>query len=68
MTNDYEMVDANRTDLIYDKDRLLAPMEDGMRPPPHPMAPGTTAEDYYTGSVSAAGDTDPEAPTGGLPS
>lgn len=68
MTNDYEMVDDNRTDLIYDKDRLLAPMEEGMRPPPHPMAPGTTAEDYYTGTVPPADDADPAAPTDGQPS
>lgn len=39
MTNDYEMVDDNRTDLIYTKDRLLAPLEPGMQAPPHPMAP-----------------------------
>ena len=39
MTNDYEMADDNRADLIYGKDKLLAPMQPGMRPPPHAMAP-----------------------------
>ena len=51
MTNDYEMVDDDRSDLIYDKDRLLAPPEPGQEPPPHEMRPGTTAADYYRGEV-----------------
>jgi NADH-quinone oxidoreductase subunit I len=51
MTNEYELADDNRADLIYEKDRLLAPMEPGMDPAPHDMAPGTTAEDYYLGRV-----------------
>ena len=51
MTNEYEMADDNRADLIYEKDRLLAPLEpgmdraaarDGARAPPH--------EDYYRGT------------------
>ena len=42
MTNDYEMADDNRADLIYEKDRLLAPLSPGMTAPPHPMAPGAT--------------------------
>ncbi|RVW03600.1 NADH-quinone oxidoreductase subunit NuoI [Rhodococcus spongiicola] len=54
MTNDYEMVDDNRTDLIYEKDRLLAPLQPGMEAPPHPMAAGTTDEDYYRGTVTGA--------------
>jgi NADH-quinone oxidoreductase subunit I len=54
MTNDYEMADDNRTDLIYDKDRLLAPLQPGMTPPPHPMAEGTTDDDYYLGRVGGA--------------
>ena len=29
MTNDYEMADDNRADLIYGKDKLLAPLERG---------------------------------------
>ena len=51
MTNDYEMADDNRADLIYGKDKLLAPLEPGMQPPPHPMAPGSTDDDYYLGKI-----------------
>ena len=51
MTNVYEMADDNRADLIYGKDKLLAPLTDGMTPPPHAMAPGSTDEDYYRGNV-----------------
>jgi len=55
MTNDYEMADDNRADLIYDRDRLLVPLEPGMAAPPHPMPPGATHLDYYRGNVTAAG-------------
>ena len=51
MTNDYEMADDNRADLIYGKDKLLAPLQPGMQAPPHAMAAGTTDEDYYLGNV-----------------
>jgi NADH-quinone oxidoreductase chain I len=51
MTNDYEMADDNRADLIYEKDRLLAPLAEGMLAPPHPMPPGVTEADYYRGTV-----------------
>ena len=51
MTNDYEMADDNRADLIYGKDKLLAPLQPGMIPPPHAMAPGATDEDYYRGDI-----------------
>ena len=40
MTNDYEMADDNRADLIYGKDKLLAPLQPGMVAPPHAMAAG----------------------------
>jgi len=52
MTNIYEMADDNRGDLIYGKDKLLAPLQPGMEAPPHPMAPGATDEDYYLGHVT----------------
>ena len=52
MTADYEMADDNRADLIYGKDKLLAPLEPGMQQPPHPMVPGTTDEDSYLGNVT----------------
>jgi NADH-quinone oxidoreductase subunit I len=58
MTNDYEMADDNRSDLIYGKDKLLAPLQPGMQPPPHAMAPGMTDDDYYLGNVIGT-------PTGG---
>jgi NADH-quinone oxidoreductase subunit I len=51
MTNVYEMADDNRADLIYGKDKLLAPLQPGMTLPPHPMADGATDEDYYRGNV-----------------
>ena len=51
MTNEYEMADDNRADLIWGKDKLLAPLKSGMLPPPHPMAQGSTDEDYYRGNI-----------------
>ncbi|MFC9437272.1 NADH-quinone oxidoreductase subunit NuoH [Nocardia sp. NPDC057030] len=51
MTNDYEMTDDNRAGLIYEKDRLLAPLQPGMTAPPHAMQPGTDESDYYLGNV-----------------
>ncbi|MFE6922388.1 NADH-quinone oxidoreductase subunit NuoH [Nocardia sp. NPDC057663] len=51
MTNEYELTDDNRADLIYEKDRLLAPLQEGMTAPPHAMAPGTDEADYYLGRV-----------------
>nr|WP_255342580.1 NADH-quinone oxidoreductase subunit NuoI [Nocardia sp. CNY236] len=51
MTNDYEMADDNRADLIYDKGRLLAPLQPGMTAPPHAMYPGADETDYYLGRV-----------------
>ncbi|MGH3552846.1 MAG: NADH-quinone oxidoreductase subunit NuoI, partial [Mycobacterium sp.] len=58
MTNDYEMADDNRADLIYDKDKLLAPLQPGMVAPPHPMAPGSTDVDYYRADIT--GVTEPD--------
>ena len=55
MTNDYEMADDNRADLIYEKDRLLAPLQPGMTAPPHPRAEGATDADYYRGNVTSEG-------------
>jgi NADH-quinone oxidoreductase chain I len=54
MTNDYELADDTREKLIYEKQDLLAPLTEGMALPPHPMAPGTTDEDYYLGRVTEA--------------
>ncbi len=52
MTNDYEMADAERAPLIYEKHQLLAPMRDGMLPPPFPMAEGMEERNYYRGDVT----------------
>ena len=52
MTNEYEMADDNRADLIWGKDKLLAPMQPGMVAPPHAMQPGSTDEDYYLGNIT----------------
>ena len=58
MTNEYELADDSRSELIFSKDRLLAPLVDGMEAPPHPMRL-PDAKDYYRGTVldpDAAGD------------
>ncbi|HLR56456.1 MAG TPA: NADH-quinone oxidoreductase subunit NuoI [Actinomycetales bacterium] len=52
MTNEYELAGPTRAGLIYEKDQLLAPLEDHMLPAPHPMVPGTTDHDYYNGEVT----------------
>jgi NADH-quinone oxidoreductase subunit I len=54
MTNVYEMADDNRQDLIFGKDKLLAPLQPGMEQPPHPMAPGASDDDYYLGRITGA--------------
>ncbi|HMA46710.1 MAG TPA: NADH-quinone oxidoreductase subunit NuoI [Frankiaceae bacterium] len=59
MTNDYELADDNREDLIFTKEQLLAPLEPGMQPPPHPMRLGDSEKDYYLGP---AGRTTPRVP------
>jgi NADH-quinone oxidoreductase subunit I len=47
MTNEYEIADDNREDLIWTKEQLLAPLQPGMEPPPHPMRLGRSERDYY---------------------
>ena len=54
MTNEYELADDNRADLIYEKQDLLAPLLPGMIAPPHDMVPGTTEQDYYAGKVTGS--------------
>ena len=66
MTADYEMADDNRGDLIYGKDKLLAPLQPGMVAPPHPMAPGSTDEDYYLGNIGPVADAGPEQGSGAV--
>ncbi|WP_420110686.1 NADH-quinone oxidoreductase subunit NuoI [Pseudactinotalea sp.] len=52
MTNEFELADQTRSDLIFTKDDLLAPLREGMLAAPHPMAKGTTDGDYYRGEVT----------------
>ncbi len=47
MTNDYELADDSRENLIWTKEQLLAPLGAGMQAPPHPMLLGDSEEDYY---------------------
>jgi len=54
MSNEYELADYTRSRLIYEKQDLLAPLLPGMTAPPHPMAQGSTEEDYYHGRVTGA--------------
>ncbi len=54
MTNEYELADATRGKLIFQKEDLLAPLRSGMIPAPHPMYPGTTDTDYYKGAVTGS--------------
>ena len=51
MTNEYELADNNRADLIYEKQDLLAPLLPGMEQPPHPMLLGDDDGDYYRGNL-----------------
>jgi NADH-quinone oxidoreductase subunit I len=47
MTNEYELADDSREDLIYTKDQLLSPLLAGMEAPPHPMRLGDDDKAYY---------------------
>ena len=52
MTNEYELADDSRTDLIFTKEQLLAPLRAGMETPPHPMRLGDDEKDYYAPSLA----------------
>lgn len=54
MTNEYELADDNRSNLIFEKHQLLAPSQEGMVTAPHPMVAGMTERDYYQGNVAKA--------------
>ena len=47
MTNDFELADDSRTDLIFTKEQLLAPLLPGMEQPPHPLRLGSDEKAYY---------------------
>ena len=48
MSNEYELADDSRDDLIFTKDQLLAPLLPGMESPPHPMRLGDDEKAYYS--------------------
>ena len=52
MINDYEMADDNRADLIYGKDRLLAPLEPGMAAQAYIQTESRTAREYLIRPIS----------------
>ena len=47
MTNEYEIADDNRENLIWTKEQLLVPLLPDMEAPPHPMRLGNDEKDYY---------------------
>ncbi len=49
MTNEFELADDSRADLIYDKDDLLGPLLPGMEQPPHPRRLGDDEQVYFLG-------------------
>src|SRR5947207_6265947 len=69
MTNEYELADDNRESLIWTKEQLLAPLQDGMEPPPHPMRLGASERDYYLlGSIPVATGSEAEPAASGADS
>lgn len=55
MTNEFELADSSRANLIYTKEQLLAAiLEEGMVDSPHAIYPGTDEQDYYRGLVTEA--------------
>ena len=57
MTNEYELADDNRKDLIYEKSELLAPLLPGMEQPPHAMRLGEDEGAYYRAEWSVPEET-----------
>jgi len=53
MSNEYELADDSREDLIFTKDQLLAPLVPGMEAPPHPLRLGDDEKAYYAGQPVA---------------
>jgi NADH-quinone oxidoreductase subunit I len=64
MTNEYEIADDSRESLIWTKEQLLAPLQPGMEPPPHPMRLGRTERDYYLLGRAGSGRTGEPAARG----
>jgi NADH-quinone oxidoreductase subunit I len=55
MSNEYELANDSRQDLIFTKEQLLAPLLEGMEQPPHPMRLGDSEKDYYLGALDNPG-------------
>jgi NADH-quinone oxidoreductase subunit I len=60
MSNEYELADDSREDLIFTKDQLLTPLLPDMEAPPHPMRLGDEKA-YYAGQPVAPSPTDGRA-------
>src|ERR687891_606823 len=60
MTNDYELADDSRANLIYEKSDLLAPLLPGMTAPPHERQLGDDEQAYFLG-LPATGQPDDRA-------
>jgi NADH-quinone oxidoreductase subunit I len=59
MSNEYELADDSRQDLIFTKDQLLAPLQPGMEAPPHPMRLGDDEKAYYVRDTTSTAPTGP---------
>jgi NADH-quinone oxidoreductase subunit I len=59
MSNDFELADDNRQDLIYTKEQLMAPLLPGMEAPPHPMRLGDDEKAYYLREPERASASEP---------
>ncbi|EEI26673.1 4Fe-4S binding domain protein [Corynebacterium glucuronolyticum ATCC 51867] len=55
MTNEFELANVSREALIYGKDKLLAPLEDGMEEPPHPRRLADDERGYFLGLPTSPG-------------
>jgi NADH-quinone oxidoreductase subunit I len=71
MSNEYELADDNRQDLIFTKEKLLAPLLPGMEAPPHPMRLGDSEQAYYVDvpgrAATGAADATPGQPARAVP-
>src|SRR3712207_9548480 len=61
MSNDFELADDDRRDLIYTKEQLMAPLLRGMEAPPHAMRLGDDEKDYYVREPHRVSPDDPAA-------
>ncbi|MFL6128011.1 MAG: NADH-quinone oxidoreductase subunit NuoI [Mycobacteriales bacterium] len=71
MSNEYELADRSRQDLIFTKEQLMAPLLPGMEAPPHPMRLGDSEQAYYVDvpsrAASRAADSTPDGPQPAVP-